>query len=156
MRIGLPAMEFALTIGFANLSVADTMPITVRVTVRWLFSRPIPTRTLSAWRNRRTIPGPAARLGNSPRSRCCTSTTSIRSCSRDCRAWWSRSAAAHSPPTSRTGRATSTTTWRVSCEATSRDALLLLINSDNHRRCPRQLSSSIVVAAFSAIPHPID
>lgn len=45
-------------------------------------------------------------------------------------------------------------TWRAPYETTSRDALLL-INSDNHRRCPHQ-SSSIVVAAFSAIPHPID
>lgn len=50
--------------------------------------------------------------------------------------------------------ATWTTPLRAPYETTSRDALLL-INSDNHRRCPHQ-SSSIVVAAFSAIPHPID
>lgn len=88
----------ALTIDSLDVCVADTMPITARATVRWLSFRPIQTRISSAWRNRRTTPGRAAHLGNCPKSQCCISTMNTKSCSRDYRAWSSRNAAAHSPP----------------------------------------------------------
>lgn len=73
-----------------------TMPITARATVRWPSCQHIRTPTSSAWRNRLTTLVHVAPRGNSPRSRCCTSITSIKSCSRDYQAWSSRNVDAHS------------------------------------------------------------
>jgi len=91
-------------IGSLDFCVADTMPITVRVIVRWLSFRPIRTRISSAWRTNRTTPGHAVHLGSCPKSQCYILTTSTRSCSRGCRVWSSRNADAHSPPWCLTGK----------------------------------------------------
>ena len=84
--------------GLRFLCPLGTMPIIVRAIVRWPFYRHIQTLTSSAWRSRPTTLVHVAPRENSPRSRCCTSITSIKSCFRDYQAWSSRDVDAHSLP----------------------------------------------------------
>lgn len=128
-----------LTIGFSSC-VADTKPITAQAIVRLRSFRSIITRTLSAWQTSRTTPDRAARLENSPKSRCSISTTSTRSCSREFPAWSSKSADAHSPRDMKDKSARDARGQQVYGEGINGEEFFspryaIPIISDNRRRC---------------------